>query len=114
MGLAPALGPYRRADFPVRLDDVRSDRKGAWRYPATVDRLIRGLALPERAPSLRVPFLALHGAHDRIVPLADAEALARRAPRARLVRIDGATHFTTPLEPRAIAAVTAFLKEPAA
>ncbi|HEV8323472.1 MAG TPA: alpha/beta hydrolase [Myxococcota bacterium] len=46
--------------------------------------------------SLDVPTLVVHGRHDALIPVAHAEALARAAPRARLVLYDGGHNDTPP------------------
>lgn len=66
-------------------------------------------------PTIQIPTLVLHGTADRVIPHAEAEAMAAAIPGARLVLIDGAGHLPTLERPEAFnAAVSAFLGEIAA
>lgn len=47
----------------------------------------------DRLGELRLPVMIVHGRQDSLVPLADAEAAARRIEGARLEVIDGAGHW---------------------
>ncbi len=44
------------------------------------------------APQVVAPTLLVHDAHDRVIPLAHGEALARRLPDATLLRTEGLGH----------------------
>ncbi len=44
------------------------------------------------APQVAAPTLLVHDAHDRVIPLAHGEALARRLPDATLLRTEGLGH----------------------
>jgi len=46
----------------------------------------------ERLAALGLPILILHGTADRIVPISNSRALARKLPAARLVEIQGCGH----------------------
>ena len=54
--------------------------------------LLAGADIRAQLPQLSMPVLIIHGRHDRIVPPAAAEAMARALPNARLFIIDGAGH----------------------
>ena len=44
-------------------------------------------------PALDVPVLILHGAEDQLIPVAEAEAMAKALPSAKLVVVPGAGHL---------------------
>lgn len=52
-------------------------------------------------PTLRIPVLVVHGDEDRLIPIQNGEALARRIPGARYRRICGAGHILTTDQPDA-------------
>lgn len=83
----------------------------AARLPGTVNDTGRFATLPaipfER---LEVPVLVVHGAADVVVPFAHGEAVAARAPRARLHRVEGGEHVSLFTDLHAIrGAVAAFV-----
>ncbi len=47
----------------------------------------------DRLPTVRVPTLILHGAEDRLVPVANGRRLAEEVPGAELVILPGANHL---------------------
>ena len=53
----------------------------------------RGHDAWDRLPSITAPTLVVHGSEDVVMPLANAQALAERIPRARLTVFDGAGHL---------------------
>ena len=55
---------------------------------------------PER---IRAPALVLHGADDRLVPVAVGEDLARRIPSAELLRLPGGSHMLPLTDPDLVA-----------
>jgi pimeloyl-ACP methyl ester carboxylesterase len=74
--------------------------------PAALDGLLQASA------TIRQPTLCLWGRHDRLVPLAAGERLARALPDARLVVIDDAGHGPHEETPAAVvSAVPGFLDE---
>jgi len=63
--------------------------------PRTLVSAMRGILADDIRPLLprvRAPTLLLWGEHDPVTPVADAEAIARLVPGARLVVIEGASH----------------------
>ncbi|MGE0158463.1 MAG: alpha/beta hydrolase [Gemmatimonadales bacterium] len=62
-------------------------------------------AIVARYPALDVPALLLWGRHDRVVPLAVGERLARDLPRARLVVLERCGHLPAEELPEASYAV---------
>lgn len=62
--------------------------------------------------AVAAPALVVHGTDDRLVPLAIAEDLARRLPRAELVAIEGGSHMLPATHADALAErIAAFLEE---
>lgn len=59
--------------------------------------LINRDSVVDRLAEVHVPTLVIHGELDSAIPMARAEELASRIPRAELIRVPGAGH-TTPLE----------------
>lgn len=59
----------------------------------------------DRLPGLRVPTLILFGAHDKVVPPANAELLAARIPDHKVVILPDAGHFFPMEVPHAAAQV---------
>lgn len=104
-GLIPAMGPLRRAAYPLRLTD--SSRA----YPRFVADLVAELDAAGRAARIAVPTLLVYGSRDLLVPAAQGSSLKELIPQAELHVSPGATHFTTPLEPDAIKRVIAFLSK---
>lgn len=98
-GLVPAFGPVKRAAYPFR----RTGADGrAWSYVAAVQRLLGEMRLEERAERITVPTLLVYSRADWLVSYADGERLAARMPGARLLSLDGATHYSVPFNPEAI------------
>jgi 3-oxoadipate enol-lactonase len=63
-----------------------------------------------RLDQIHVPTLVIHGASDRLVPIANGELIASRIPGARLVRLPQAGHvYATDQTEAALAAVLEFL-----
>jgi pimeloyl-ACP methyl ester carboxylesterase len=109
--LDPDLDRYRRMDPRAIVtsamdtiaggvpDDVRADYLACYDGDRFVEsmRYVRSYPdqLPELAellPRIATPVTIINGAHDRVVPLANAEFLDERLPNSRLVVID-AGHF---------------------
>ena len=65
-------------------------------------------------PKLRVPTMVLHGRHDRLLPLADGEELAKLIPGAELVVFEESGHAPFLEEPEAFTAALGRLLAPAA
>ena len=66
-----------------------------------------------KLPSIDVPVVAIHGTADELIPYEMGVALARVAPRAKLVPIDGGTHNELPGLPRILAREIAAFAAPA-
>jgi pimeloyl-ACP methyl ester carboxylesterase len=85
------LGPVKRGAYPFRGDA----RTANFDYVAVFDALLRATDLRRAAGRVRVPVLLVYGERDGIAPAAHGAELARLLPRAELVRVPGATHFST-------------------
>lgn len=76
--------------------------------PADLERL------QSRYPSISTPTLVIWGDHDRIVPLANGQRLARELPHARLAVIEDCGHMTPEEQPEAfLGQLETFLQTPA-
>jgi pimeloyl-ACP methyl ester carboxylesterase len=95
--LPKLLGPHTHADAPELVGFVRG--LGESRPKEAVARALEAMAArPDSTPDLakaRVPVLVLVGEDDLLTPVADAEALARTAPGARLRKIARAGHLAS-------------------
>lgn len=110
-GLVPAFGPVKRAAYPFR----RVDADGrAWSYVAAVRRLLEETRLEERVGSVRVPTLLVYSRADRLVGHGDGARLAARMPAARLLSIEGATHYGAAFAPEAVRAAVEWMDQHAA
>src|SRR5690606_38720159 len=58
-GFLPAVGPFKRAAFPLRL---APDWAAQDAYPVAIGRLIAGLDLEQAARMIQVPTLLVYGA----------------------------------------------------
>lgn len=106
-GVLPAFGPVKRGAYPFRGDA----RTGNFDYVAVFDGLLRAVDLRRAAERVRVPVLLVYGGRDRIAPAAHGEALQRLLPDAELVRVPGATHFSTASSPAATERVSAWVAD---
>jgi len=70
-------------------------------YHGQLSAILDDRSTPDRAEAIRVPVLVIHGRHDRVWPLANAERLVQRLPDARLHVVDGAAHMLMLEQPRA-------------
>lgn len=122
-GIVPAMGPVKRQAYPVRLGTTpagtaaagpqrrSSTPAPAFAYVDVVARLVAGLDLAARAHLLTVPTQLVYGDRDRIVPMSQAQELARLIPHAALALVPGATHYTTLFERGVASHVAAFIGE---
>jgi len=109
--LDPDLDKYRSMDPHVFVqtaadtieggipDDIRADYLAAYEGDRFVESMRYVRSYPEQLPQLAellpaidTPVTIINGAHDRVVPLANAEFLDQRLPNSRLRVID-AGHF---------------------
>jgi 3-oxoadipate enol-lactonase len=64
-----------------------------------------------RLPSIAAPTLVVHGHHDRVIPVANAQLIAERIPGARLEILAECGHLYATEEPEVDDAIAAFLAE---
>lgn len=102
--ILPALGPFKRASYPVRLAHPEQG------YISTVEGIIADLGLRERLDTVCTPTLLIYGTGDLIVSVANAELLKRKLIRSESIIVGGATHFSTILEPAVPVAVSEFIE----
>lgn len=105
-GAVPAVGPLKRRAFPFRAEVGTAD----FAYVDAYDALLAGMELARGAEWVRVPVLLVYGERDFLAPGEQAEALARALPRAELVRVPGASHYTVPFTPAAVEYVARWLE----
>lgn len=67
-------------------------------------------ALDRALPSLPVPLVLVVGSRDRTIPPEQAEAVRRRVPGSRIVRLSGAGHLVHEERPEQVAALIAELQ----
>ncbi|HEV3127807.1 MAG TPA: adenylate/guanylate cyclase domain-containing protein [Solirubrobacteraceae bacterium] len=68
-------------------------RSGTPRAAFTFWRTFAGTDVRDALAGVRAPTLVMHAPGDRMIPVAQARALARDIPGARFVELDGADHF---------------------
>jgi pimeloyl-ACP methyl ester carboxylesterase len=64
-----------------------------------------------RLDRIEVPTLIVHGRHDRLIPVANAELLAERIPSARLRILEDSGHLYPTEQPDVDEAIAAFVEE---
>jgi pimeloyl-ACP methyl ester carboxylesterase len=106
-------GPRCRREHPERIaEDIR--RRLAHPFPEQAYRAqLWAAALHNCQPRLRgieAPTLVVHGRHDRMIPVANAEILAAGIPGARLRILEDAGHLYPTEEPEIDAAIAEFLQ----
>jgi pimeloyl-ACP methyl ester carboxylesterase len=67
----------------------------------SVLEILKTVDLREDARQVRVPTLILHGQHDAIIPMHDAEELERLMPKSKLEKVSGAGHCWNVEDPEA-------------
>jgi 3-oxoadipate enol-lactonase len=112
--LAPKLfGPAPPPDVVARAREIALEQ-GAERLAAALAAMRDRADSTSLLPGIDVPVLVVAGEEDAIIPVAEADALARALPSARLVRIPGAGHLSPLERPAEVnAALLSFLAEAA-
>jgi pimeloyl-ACP methyl ester carboxylesterase len=64
-----------------------------------------------RLARIRVPTMILHGRHDRMIPVANADLMAARMPHARLQILEQSGHLYPTEQPEVDEAIAAFMGE---
>jgi pimeloyl-ACP methyl ester carboxylesterase len=98
----PAVGGFRRDDFPVRVDGD---------YVAAFRRALDEMALLAHLPDARAPIDVIHGEWDGVVPVDQARDLAAAAG-ARLWILPGRTHLDPLLDRAVVDDILARVGEP--
>ena len=93
-GILPALGPFRRKHYPIRLGKEFPSTPLA--YVKVVAQMVENLHLKDLAARLKCPALLLYGHHDLLAPPAQGQSLHRVIPSSKFVVFDGETHFSLP------------------
>ena len=95
-GLKAATSARYRAEHPAEFDRIVTNRLALSPSPASYLRQAGAGAnfdASGRVRGIDAPTLVIHGSNDRLVPVANARALARTVPRSRLRVHDGAGHL---------------------
>jgi pimeloyl-ACP methyl ester carboxylesterase len=95
-GLKAATSARYRAEHPAEFDRIVANRLAF--SPSLASYLRQAAAgarfdASGRVRSIDAPTLVIHGSEDRLVPVANARALARAVPRSRLRVLEGAGHL---------------------
>lgn len=90
LSLTPARNVIRLRGVPHRLNLMPSMMLLGTRFG--VGPFWRGFARDDIAKGIDIPILILHGDHDPVCPMDDAEQIALAAPRSELVQIEGGGH----------------------
>ena len=86
-------------EFAADPANLETFRRIAAELPATLEVLLAQLQAvgghdtSQRLGSIRAPTLIVHGSQDRILPVGNAHAIARRIAHARLEILDGVGHL---------------------
>jgi pimeloyl-ACP methyl ester carboxylesterase len=81
-----AQGPHRKPRLRVRRQSLRRAARFVRNYPTDLP------VLADLLPQIQTPILVLASDHDPMVPVSNAEFLARRLPRSVLTILD-AGHY---------------------
>ncbi len=95
-GLKAATSARYRAEHPDEFDRILRARLAFSPSLSSYFRQVRAGASFDASGRVRhidAPTLVIHGSDDRLVPVANARALARVVPRSRLRVLDGAGHL---------------------
>ena len=107
-------GPRCRSEHPERIaEDIR--RRLEHRFPEQAYRAQLLAATlhncHRRLTRIAVPTLVVHGRHDRMIPVANAELIAAGIPGATLQVLDASGHLYPTEEPEIDEAIAAFLED---
>lgn len=108
---AITTGPWLEA--LIGLEHVEAEDADHWkriRVALAHDWAHRHHVTPEQAGRITCPTLVVHGAEDRVEPVAEAEGLVERLPHAELLVVPGAGHMAQVDRPDVVTpAVAGFL-----
>lgn len=102
-GLLPAIGPFKRKKYPIRLQHQDNN------YIEQVAQVITDLNLKKPRRSLSIPLLLIYGTGDLIVRDDNAAAIAGVHTNHDVMLIEGATHFSTIFEPGVANRISTFI-----
>lgn len=102
----PALGPWRRRSFPLRLHNFASRS-----YPQCVAALFRLYAPRALLPRIPCPIFAIYGSRDRLAPLPPP---AERDRGVETLLVAGANHFLLTWYPEGVEGALRWLERQAA
>ncbi len=96
-GRVPAVGPFKRALYPLRLGGGYQNWN-VMSYAGLIDRLVEIWKPDAQFDPNRVPTLLMYGQRDVLTPPDQAELLAQRFKSPSEFHVlKGETHFTTPM-----------------
>jgi 3-oxoadipate enol-lactonase len=107
-------GPRCRAEHPDRIAEDIEWRLGQPFSAHAYRAQIFAAALHNcygRLDRIRVPTLVVHGAHDRVIPVANAHLMAERLTDSRLTVLEASGHLYATEEPEVDHAIGAFFDE---
>jgi pimeloyl-ACP methyl ester carboxylesterase len=64
-----------------------------------------------RLSRIKVPTLIVHGRHDRLIPVENAELMAGQMPQAKLEILEGSGHLYPTEQPRIDEMIAAFMAD---
>jgi pimeloyl-ACP methyl ester carboxylesterase len=108
--MLPALGPFRRQDFPIRTWQNGQSENSPWNYLGVVNKMIEASQLSHCASQIRQPCLLIYGKRDHVTPIEFGRKLKQMLPNSQLKAIDKETHFTTLLSQLCETWIVDFLK----
>ncbi len=106
--MLPALGPWKRKDFPIRSPHGVYNTFG---YVRVMRSLVEQLTMPTELASPNTPVLAIYGTNDQIAPMAYGETLLAGYSRSRLIEISGKNHFCVMFDPRLHESIATFIDQ---
>ncbi len=100
----PAVGPFRRRSFPLRLRNRPSSD-----YVQVVDEILSQFDAADHAAKLGQNCLVVFGDNDHLTPSSDRERWRRANPRLAILRVDRSNHFLLPLVDSTVKAITSWI-----
>ena len=88
-GLIPAIGPFKRSSFPLRIDPGHQIF-----YPRLVSTIISGLNFLS-SNEIDIPILLVYGRKDMIAPVSHGEKIAQQFRHGEMMVVEKGNHFTT-------------------
>jgi len=104
-GILPALGPFKRSKYPIRLQNQESN------YVNQIDSTITFLSQSITDDSITCPLLLIYGTRDLIVKHQNALEIQNRIKKSEVFLVKGATHFTTIFEEYVPEKICSFIKK---